>query len=190
MTIIAHEFSSYIFCWPRNNLTRWISQGLILEPDLYDDLKKTLERDIRVLESFRIMDYSLLLGIHNISLNKQETLKSRKPNLETRPYSDQVKSIVLILQGSCWATVEQRYSFLSRLPDYFQLPTPVQSNFSRLWIITIIRSEFDELCELTLVTTIDFQEIGYDQDYAKQVLDRIGSKRLKDNWKQDDSIPQ
>ncbi|XP_063674810.1 phosphatidylinositol 4-phosphate 5-kinase type-1 alpha-like isoform X4 [Bolinopsis microptera] len=95
--------------------------GLILEPDLYDDLKRTLERDIRVLESFRIMDYSLLLGIHNISLNKQETLKSRKPNLETRPYSD--------------------------------------------------------------------QEIGYDQDYAKQVLDRIGSKRLKDNWKQDDSIP-
>ena len=36
------------------------------------------------------MDYSLLLGIHNISVNKQETLKSRKPNLETRPYSDQV----------------------------------------------------------------------------------------------------
>ena len=34
------------------------------------------------------------------------------------------------------------------------------------------------------------QEIGYDQDYAKQVLDRIGSKRLKDNWKGDDSIPQ
>ena len=52
------------------------------------------------------------------------------------------------------------------------------------------RSEFDKLCELILVTNIEFQEIGYDQDYAKQVLDRIGSKRLKDNWKQDDSIPQ
>lgn len=67
-----------------------------MEPDLYDDLKRTLERDIRVLESFSIMDYSLLLGIHNISVNKQETLKSRKPNLETRPYSDQVSSVFFV----------------------------------------------------------------------------------------------
>ena len=34
------------------------------------------------------------------------------------------------------------------------------------------------------------QEGGYDQEYAKQVLDRIGSKRIKDDWKQDDTIPQ
>lgn len=96
--------------------------GLVLEPQHYKELKKILETDIRVLESFRIMDYSLLLGIHNLTLAKQETIKSRKPNLETRT-----------------------------LPD---------------------------------------QESGYDKEYARQVLDRIGSKRVKDDWKQDPNIPQ
>lgn len=96
--------------------------GLVLEPHHYKELRKILETDIRVLESFRIMDYSLLLGIHNLTLAKQETIKSRKPNLETRT-----------------------------LPD---------------------------------------QESGYDKEYARQVLDRIGSKRVKDDWKQDPNIPQ
>ncbi|VDK47404.1 unnamed protein product [Taenia asiatica] len=39
--------------------------GIWLEADTYDALMKTIERDCRVLESFQIMDYSLLLGVHN-----------------------------------------------------------------------------------------------------------------------------
>ncbi|XP_044000289.1 phosphatidylinositol-4-phosphate 5-kinase, type I, beta a isoform X1 [Gambusia affinis] len=38
--------------------------GLFFDPDTYSALMKTLQRDCRVLESFKIMDYSLLLGIH------------------------------------------------------------------------------------------------------------------------------
>ncbi|KAI3361642.1 hypothetical protein L3Q82_002007 [Scortum barcoo] len=38
--------------------------GLHFDPDTYSALMKTLQRDCRVLESFKIMDYSLLLGIH------------------------------------------------------------------------------------------------------------------------------
>uniref|UniRef100_A0A3Q2PLE5 Phosphatidylinositol-4-phosphate 5-kinase, type I, beta a n=1 Tax=Fundulus heteroclitus TaxID=8078 RepID=A0A3Q2PLE5_FUNHE len=38
--------------------------GLYFDPDTYSALIKTLQRDCRVLESFKIMDYSLLLGIH------------------------------------------------------------------------------------------------------------------------------
>ncbi|XP_078127686.1 phosphatidylinositol-4-phosphate 5-kinase, type I, beta a isoform X2 [Sander vitreus] len=39
-------------------------EGLHFDPDTYSALMKTLQRDCRVLESFKIMDYSLLLGIH------------------------------------------------------------------------------------------------------------------------------
>lgn len=44
------------------------ADGVILEPDTYSALIKTIDRDCRVLESFKIMDYSLLLGIQNLSL--------------------------------------------------------------------------------------------------------------------------
>lgn len=39
-------------------------EGLYFDADTYNALMKTLQRDCRVLESFKIMDYSLLLGIH------------------------------------------------------------------------------------------------------------------------------
>lgn len=38
--------------------------GLTLDSEMYNALCKTLERDCRVLESFKIMDYSLLIGMH------------------------------------------------------------------------------------------------------------------------------
>lgn len=38
--------------------------GLHFDSDTYNAMMKTLQRDCRVLESFKIMDYSLLLGIH------------------------------------------------------------------------------------------------------------------------------
>ncbi|VDN58148.1 unnamed protein product [Dracunculus medinensis] len=43
-------------------------KGLILEASAYDALMKTISRDCLVLESFKIMDYSLLVGIHNMAL--------------------------------------------------------------------------------------------------------------------------
>ncbi|XP_028402667.1 phosphatidylinositol 4-phosphate 5-kinase type-1 alpha-like isoform X2 [Dendronephthya gigantea] len=40
--------------------------GLLVDSDTYSALTKTIQRDCRVLESFKIMDYSLLLAIHNV----------------------------------------------------------------------------------------------------------------------------
>jgi len=40
--------------------------GIILQPELYQSLMNSIQRDCRVLESFKIMDYSLLIGIHNV----------------------------------------------------------------------------------------------------------------------------
>jgi hypothetical protein len=47
-------------------------EGIILQPELYDNLMDALQRDCRVLESFRIMDYSLLIGIHNLDTASKE----------------------------------------------------------------------------------------------------------------------
>nr|CDS34610.2 hypothetical transcript [Hymenolepis microstoma] len=53
--------------------------GIWLEAETYDALMKTIERDCRVLESFQIMDYSLLLGVHNFDLAERER-QNRKRN--------------------------------------------------------------------------------------------------------------
>lgn len=53
--------------------------GIFLEADTYNALVKTIQRDCRVLESFKIMDYSLLVGVHNLDLamkEKQEEMEN------------------------------------------------------------------------------------------------------------------
>lgn len=47
-------------------------EGIFLEADTYNALVKTIQRDCRVLESFKIMDYSLLVGIHNLDQAARE----------------------------------------------------------------------------------------------------------------------
>jgi len=56
-----------------------LPEGLLLEPDTYTALVSTMRRDCRVLESFKIMDYSLLVGIHNIDHAAKEK-ESEKEN--------------------------------------------------------------------------------------------------------------
>ncbi|XP_048844879.1 phosphatidylinositol 4-phosphate 5-kinase type-1 gamma-like isoform X2 [Brienomyrus brachyistius] len=51
-----------------------LQDGLMLDTDTYSALVKTLQRDCLVLESFKIMDYSLLLGVHNIEQAERERL--------------------------------------------------------------------------------------------------------------------
>lgn len=48
----------------------------MLEADTCAALIKTLQRDTRVLESFKIMDYSLLVGIHNLDVAAKEKIVS------------------------------------------------------------------------------------------------------------------
>uniref|UniRef100_A0A7N6FK15 PIPK domain-containing protein n=1 Tax=Anabas testudineus TaxID=64144 RepID=A0A7N6FK15_ANATE len=49
-----------------------LQDGLMLDQDTYNALVKTLQRDCLVLESFKIMDYSLLLGVHNMDQAERE----------------------------------------------------------------------------------------------------------------------
>lgn len=47
-------------------------EGLFLEAETYNALVRTIQRDCLVLESFKIMDYSLLVGVHNLDLSARE----------------------------------------------------------------------------------------------------------------------
>lgn len=55
-------------------------RGITLDHETYDAIIKTISRDLRVLESFSIMDYSFLLGIHNVD----EHLRTRGMNSPSR----------------------------------------------------------------------------------------------------------
>ncbi|KAK4885946.1 hypothetical protein RN001_002217 [Aquatica leii] len=52
-------------------------EGILMEADTYSALVKTIQRDCRVLESFKIMDYSLLVGIHNLDQAQREKLEEK-----------------------------------------------------------------------------------------------------------------
>ncbi|XP_045461151.1 phosphatidylinositol 4-phosphate 5-kinase type-1 alpha isoform X22 [Harmonia axyridis] len=61
-------------------------EGILMEADTYNALVKTIQRDCRVLESFKIMDYSLLLTIHNLDLEQKERSERRSQiNLDDLP---------------------------------------------------------------------------------------------------------
>ncbi|KAM7012991.1 phosphatidylinositol 4-phosphate 5-kinase type-1 gamma isoform 2-T2 [Tautogolabrus adspersus] len=68
-----------------------LQDGLMLDQDTYNALVKTLQRDCLVLESFKIMDYSLLLGVHNIDQAERERQMegSQGGSDEKRPMAQQ-----------------------------------------------------------------------------------------------------
>ncbi|XP_036383271.1 phosphatidylinositol 4-phosphate 5-kinase type-1 beta isoform X2 [Megalops cyprinoides] len=74
-------------------------EGLYFDAETYNNLMKTLQRDCRVLESFKIMDYSLLLGVHVLdqSPRDEEALQAggdgRRPVGQRVLYSTAMESI-------------------------------------------------------------------------------------------------
>ncbi|XP_027717989.1 phosphatidylinositol 4-phosphate 5-kinase type-1 alpha-like isoform X3 [Vombatus ursinus] len=78
-----------------------VPDGLFLDSDMYNALCKTLQRDCLVLQSFKIMDYSLLVAIHNMEHAQRERLPTemgsgndtRKPAPQKALYSTAMESI-------------------------------------------------------------------------------------------------
>ncbi|XP_066504478.1 phosphatidylinositol 4-phosphate 5-kinase type-1 gamma isoform X2 [Hoplias malabaricus] len=78
-----------------------IMEGLMLDADTYNALVKTLQRDCLVLESFKIMDYSLLLGVHNLDQAEREkqtegslgSSDEKRPLAQKALYSTAMESI-------------------------------------------------------------------------------------------------
>ena len=65
-------------CFKDIDFNRFHVDGVRLSVDDHANLKKTLERDVMVLESFRIMDYSLLLGVHRIGIDADRDMHTQK----------------------------------------------------------------------------------------------------------------
>ncbi|XP_040188738.1 phosphatidylinositol 4-phosphate 5-kinase type-1 alpha [Rana temporaria] len=79
-----------------------LPDGLFLDPDMHNALCKTIQRDCLVLQSFKIMDYSLLVGVHNMDHAQREHTvtdgagthgDSRKPITQKALYSTAMESI-------------------------------------------------------------------------------------------------
>ncbi|XP_022534563.1 phosphatidylinositol-4-phosphate 5-kinase, type I, gamma b isoform X1 [Astyanax mexicanus] len=78
-----------------------VPDGLLLDTDTFSALVKTLQRDCLVLESFKIMDYSLLLGVHNLDQAEREqqtegcqSSDEKKPAAQRALYSTAMESIL------------------------------------------------------------------------------------------------
>ncbi|XP_056136449.1 phosphatidylinositol 4-phosphate 5-kinase type-1 beta [Lampris incognitus] len=77
-----------------------LHEGLYFDAETYNNLMKTLQRDCRVLESFKIMDYSLLLGVHVLDHSQREGGEAgqaggdgRRPVAQRVLYSTAMESI-------------------------------------------------------------------------------------------------
>ncbi|CAF1072280.1 unnamed protein product [Adineta steineri] len=69
--------------------------GLILDSETYNALAKTVQRDCRVLESFHIMDYSFLIGVHRIERSLDSPGDESVPfNFGNDPLSPQPKRMM------------------------------------------------------------------------------------------------
>ncbi|XP_054854522.1 phosphatidylinositol 4-phosphate 5-kinase type-1 alpha isoform X3 [Eublepharis macularius] len=78
-----------------------VQDGLFLDADMYNALCKTLQRDCLVLQSFKIMDYSLLVAVHNLDQAQRERAvvdgssqaDMRRPAAQKALYSTAMESI-------------------------------------------------------------------------------------------------
>lgn len=91
--------------------------GILLQPELYDNLITSIQRDCLVLESYKIMDYSLLIGVHNLD---QATKEAQMSELDSAPPSDLVSGPAcsvssLERQGSLSLQHRERIAYTSAL---------------------------------------------------------------------------
>ena len=78
-----------------NDFHAKLSQGVIMTADKRDILVESLERDCAVLESFESMDYSLLVGVHNVTkVVKEKTQNAIKENSQLKGPKSILKSVL------------------------------------------------------------------------------------------------
>ncbi|XP_060726150.1 phosphatidylinositol 4-phosphate 5-kinase type-1 alpha isoform X1 [Tachysurus vachellii] len=123
--------------------------GIQLEPDNYNALSKTIQRDCLLLQSFKIMDYSLLIGIHNVDQANRErfgvgeicrpvegtvTPDQKRPQAQKALYSTAMESIQGEARGKStmdsedqWGGIPARNSKGERLLLYLGIIDILQS---------------------------------------------------------------
>ena len=88
-----------------------VPDGFHLEPETYTALMSTIERDCRVLESFDIMDYSLLLAVHNLDEAKRENDKSEVAREHEKKRSFQPNITKLVAHSTPMESIQAYFFF-------------------------------------------------------------------------------
>lgn len=74
-----------------------LQEGLLLEGETYNAVCKTIQRDCLLLQSFKIMDYSLLVGVHNVDQASAEAgavaLDQARPQVQKSLYCTALEAI-------------------------------------------------------------------------------------------------
>ncbi|XP_068188822.1 phosphatidylinositol 4-phosphate 5-kinase type-1 alpha-like [Antennarius striatus] len=79
-----------------------LHEGLLMDGDKYNAVCKTIHRDCLLLQSFKIMDYSLLVGVHNLDQACREQVgeeaaagaaDQRRPQGQKSLYSTAIEAI-------------------------------------------------------------------------------------------------
>lgn len=103
-----------------------LPNGIELDFDMYEAIRQTIRRDIRVLSSFEIMDYSLLLGVHNVTQEEQE----RKSSVDSGRTTD--SSVTLRSKTSRSSREQRRKKHVSLNPTTLQNILPETRQPDRL----------------------------------------------------------
>ncbi|XP_033831185.1 phosphatidylinositol 4-phosphate 5-kinase type-1 alpha-like [Periophthalmus magnuspinnatus] len=71
--------------------------GLLLDGETYNAVCKTIQRDCLLLQSFKIMDYSLLVGVHNVNQASADagavTVDQARPQVQKPLYCTALEAI-------------------------------------------------------------------------------------------------
>ena len=151
-------------------------EGIQLDAETYDELINIIENDCRVLESFDIIDYSLLLGIHN-----QDTISTRG-NSDWRK-SDTVETFFPNLSPT-EAGIMKRLANSSNATRSFQAKDHNGKKLIvYLGIIDVLQSfDFSKRAENLLKSTLhDSKTISVirPNDYSERFLDFMKHKVFK-----------
>jgi len=166
-----------------------LPEGLLLEPETYTALISTMRRDCRVLESFKIMDYSLLLGIHNLdraAREREEEEKSANSNLEKQPLLLQQKA-KLVAHSTAMESI-QATSDPVDIPHELQGGMPARNHKGERILIFVGIIDILQSYRLSKKLEHTFKAIIHDGDtvsvhrpdfYAKRFMNFMSTKIFK-----------
>lgn len=165
-----------------------LPEGLLLEPETYTALISTMRRDCRVLESFKIMDYSLLLGIHNLdraAREREEEEKSANSNLDKqRSFQQKAK---LVAHSSAMESI-QATSDPVDIPHELQGGMPARNHKGERILIFVGIIDILQSYRLSKKLEHTFKAIIHDGDtvsvhrpdfYAKRFMNFMSTKIFK-----------
>ncbi|XP_062384729.1 phosphatidylinositol 4-phosphate 5-kinase type-1 alpha-like isoform X2 [Sardina pilchardus] len=97
-----------------------LPEGLLVDPEHYNALCKTIQRDCLLLQSFKIMDYSLLVGIHRVEQGRGEEVPAAAPEQKRAQGQKQLYCTALeAIQGEAMgACADQGHNHMGGIPAH------------------------------------------------------------------------